>query len=82
MSKALYYLMPWGDGIQPSIMCAMWQSAIGTITTQIVKHANWEGIQCYLYILNYFVKRSNIKMRFAEQEVIFEEMGVLLGAML
>lgn len=68
MSKALYYLMVWGDGIQPSISCVTWQSAIGTITTAIVKQANGVGIQWYLHKLNYLVKRGSIKRRFSRQE--------------
>lgn len=66
MSKALHYLMPWGDGIQPSISCATSQSAKGAITTAIVKQAHWVGIQCYLHILKYFVKRGSIKRRFSK----------------
>lgn len=80
MSKALYYLMVWGDGIQPSISCVTWQSAIGTITTAIVKQANGVGIQWYLHKLNYLVKRGSIKRRFSRQEE--KPWGVLLGAML
>lgn len=76
MSKALYYLMPWGEGIQPSISCATWQPAKGTITTAIANQAQWVGIQCYLHILNCFVKRGSIKTRFSKT------WGFLLGAML
>lgn len=75
--------MPWGDGIQPCILCATWLSAIETIATQTVKHANRVGIQHYLHILNYFVQRGSIKRRFAGQEEIFKDTGgVLPGEML
>lgn len=69
-----------GDGIQPSISCATWQSAVGTITAPEVKQTNWVGIQCYLHIVNDFVKRSSIKRRFSRQDKIFKDNGGSTGS--